>query len=243
MESITALYATAASIGLVHTLLGPDHYIPFIGMARARSWSLGKTLVVTGVCGLGHVLSSVFLGLVGVVLWRVFGHDAAALLGKLTGIEESRGGFAAWLLVAFGLTYMVWGIHRAVRNRPHTHFHVHGDGTVHAHEHAHHGEHAHVHADARNPSITPWVLFAIFVFGPCEPLIPLLMFPAAEGSLWHVAGVTVVFGFITIATMTTVVALAYVGLGALRFSRWQRYSHALAGFALLACGLAVKTGL
>ncbi len=50
---------------------------------------------------------------------------------------------------------------------------------MHAHEHTHDGEHAHVH-ESESSSITPWVLFVIFVLGPCEPLIPLLMFPAAS---------------------------------------------------------------
>ncbi|HOD34406.1 MAG TPA: hypothetical protein PLR20_01590 [Syntrophales bacterium] len=29
---------------------------------------------------------------------------------------------------------------------------------------------------------TPWVLFTIFVLGPSEPLIPVLMFPAARNA-------------------------------------------------------------
>ena len=34
----------------------------------------------------------------------------------------------------------------------------------------HHGEHMHPHLVGA--SLTPWALFVIFVFGPCEPLIP-----------------------------------------------------------------------
>jgi len=34
-----ALCATAAGVGVIHTLLGPDHYLPFAAMARAGDWS------------------------------------------------------------------------------------------------------------------------------------------------------------------------------------------------------------
>jgi ABC-type nickel/cobalt efflux system permease component RcnA len=170
---------------------------------------------------------------------------------KLESIESFRGDMAAWLLLAFGLVYFVWGIRRAIRNQSHTHPHVHPNGTVHTHEHVHARDHVHVHEAAekstekpdRGASMTPWVLFTIFLFGPCEPLIPILMYPAAKGNMAGLALVTLVFGVITIATMTAIVAGAYVGAGALRFTRLQRYSHALAGFVILACGAAIKAGL
>ena len=91
--------------------------------------------------------------------------------------------------------------------------------------------------------MTPWVLFTIFLFGPCEPLIPMLMYPAAKGNMGGVILVTTVFGAVTITTMMAIVALAYVGIGALRFNPLQRYAHALAGFVVLACGAAIKAGL
>ncbi len=61
---IAILCGTAASIGLLHTLLGPDHYLPFIVMSRARRWTMTRTALITLACGIGHVLSSVLLGLV-----------------------------------------------------------------------------------------------------------------------------------------------------------------------------------
>ena len=241
-DGITALCGTAV-IGFGHTLLGPDHYLPFVAMSRVGKWSFVKTIVITVLCGLGHVLSSVVLGLVGIT----FG---VAVL-SLECIESFRGDVAGWLLLAFGLVYFVWGVRRAIRNQPHTHTHVHINGSVHAHEHVHGKDHVHVHGAAQVPagqdspraSLTPWVLFTIFLFGPCEPLIPMLMYPAAKGSVGGVLLVTIVFGVITIATMTTIVALAYVGVGSLPFGRLQRYSHALAGFVVLVCGAAIKVGL
>ena len=237
----TLLALTAASVGLIHTLIGPDHYVPFIVMARARSWSLVRTLGITLACGVGHVLGSIVLGAVGIALgWT---------LGGLEWLEGIRVEVAAWLLLGFGLAYTVWGFRRAIRSRPHSHWHDHSDGTVHEHRHTHHQEHLHVHesSPARHPSprvgLTPWVLFVIFLFGPCEALIPVLMYPAAEGQWWTVALVAMVFALCTIATMLAVVALGYLGLSRLAFGRLERYSHALAGLTLVACGLAIQLGL
>jgi len=58
-------------------------------------------------------------------------------------------------------------------------------------------------------SITPWALFTIFVFGPCEPLIPILMYPAATKSgFFGVLMVVLVFGSVTVATMLAAVLIA-----------------------------------
>lgn len=242
MEELSVLCATAASIAFLHTLLGPDHYLPFVAMSRAGTWSLRKTIWVTLLCGVGHVLSSVLLGMIGL------GFGVAVF--KLETVEAMRGSLAGFSLIAFGLLYTLWGLRRAIRNQPHTHRHGHADGTVHAHAHVHSHDHLHGHerpAREVNPgdektSLTPWILFTIFLFGPCEPLIPLVMYPAARGSSWGVMVVTIVFSVVTLVTMTTVVVLSRVGAGALGMGKLQRYSHATAGLVILACGVAVQTG-
>ncbi|MHC4891496.1 MAG: sulfite exporter TauE/SafE family protein, partial [Planctomycetota bacterium] len=132
-----ALVITAASIGFFHTILGPDHYLPFIMMSWARKWSVTKTTLITLLCGLGHIGSSVVLGMIGVSL--------GLAVKKLQIVESFRGNLAAWLLIAFGLVYLVWGLRRAYRKRPHEHRHTHTSETAHTHTHSHHLEHTHVH--------------------------------------------------------------------------------------------------
>ncbi len=56
-EEMFALLIASASIGFVHTLFGPDHYLPFIMMSRAQGWTKIKTAWVTFLSGVGHVLS------------------------------------------------------------------------------------------------------------------------------------------------------------------------------------------
>jgi len=235
-QELVILTMTAGSIGLVHTLLGPDHYLPFVVLSRARSWTRTRTAVVTVLCGLGHVGSSVLLGTIGIAL--------GLAVSRLEIFESVRGDIAAWLLTAFGLVYMVWGIRRAVRGRSHSHVHAHNGGEIHVHDHDHHRAHLHPH-DQKGAarSLTPWVLFTIFVFGPCEPLIPILMYPAAAESTFGVALVATVFGVVTILTMVTVVLLLSFGLEHLPTRRLERYSHALAGLAILLCGVAIHLGL
>jgi sulfite exporter TauE/SafE len=228
---ITVLMLSAAAIAFMHTILGPDHYLPFIAMAKARGWTTVKTLRITLLCGIGHLAGSVILGIIGITV--------GVQIASLEWLEGVRGDLAAWLLIGFGLAYTAWGIRQAVRNRPHSHWHSH-DGITHSHVHTHRQDHAHVHQkEAGEKSITPWIIFIIFVLGPCEPLIPLLMYPAARESLAGVMMVTLVFGAVTVLTMLVAVAVALHGLDKLRIKSLERYAHALAGSTILVCGLAI----
>jgi ABC-type nickel/cobalt efflux system permease component RcnA len=237
---IGLLMLTALSIGFIHTLIGPDHYLPFVAMSAARNWTRRKTLLVTALCGVGHVLGSIVIGLVGIAI--------GASLHRLEWLEGLRGDFAAWALTAFGLTYMAWGLKRAWRDRKHSHEHVHADGTRHRHSHGHHtsDEHVHVHIQLDTDgvrSITPWALFVVFILGPCEALIPLLMYPASQHSWWGLGLVVATFAITTIATMTAIVYLATRGLERFPLASAERYSHALAGAALSLCGIGIVLGL
>lgn len=230
-NEIIILAATAASIGFIHTISGPDHYLPFIVLAKARRWSALKTAVITFLCGIGHILSSIILGFIGIFL--------GVAVFKLEAIESSRGEWAAWLLIIFGFTYFIWGLHRAIRWRPHAHPHPHLEENSHSHSHSHVLGHSHVHY-RQEVSLTPWVLFIIFVFGPCEPLIPLIIYPAARHNIIAVAVVSSIFGLTTILTMLCIVLSAYFGLSRLPVRNLERYSHALAGLAIFLCGGAIK---
>ncbi|MBU1006339.1 MAG: sulfite exporter TauE/SafE family protein [Candidatus Omnitrophica bacterium] len=230
-SGLLALYVTAASIGFIHTLLGPDHYLPFIVMSKARKWSLAKTGFLTFVCGIGHIMSSVVIGVIGII----FG----VAVMRLETLEAGRGNLAGWALLAFGFAYFVWGLHQAIKNKPHKHIHSHINFEGHSHGHSHASEHAHVHEDEKK-NITPWILFTIFVLGPCEPLIPILMYPAAKNSIVGLIGVTAIFGTVTILTMLTIVMVSSFGINFLPMGKLERYSHALAGAAILLCGIAIN---
>jgi len=225
------LAAVAAGVAAIHTLAGPDHYVPFVAMARARDWTTRRTVAVTVACGAGHIASSVVLAVLA----------AGAVVGteRLLAFESLRGDVAAWALIAFGTVYGLWGVRRALRHRPHAHWHGHADGTVHDHEHRHHGGHVHAHDRPARATITPWILFTIFLLGPCEPLVPILMIPASKGDWPAFAGIAALFAAITVATMLAAVLLALRGLAAVRLPALERWSAALAGAAVAACGGAI----
>jgi len=226
------LITTAISIGFFHTLLGPDHYLPFIVMSRARKWTLTKTTSITLLCGIGHILSSVVLGLIGI--------SFGIAVSKLEALEGLRGNIAAWALIAFGLVYFVWGMRRALRNKPHIHIHNHRDGEKHIHKHNHFEEHSHIHNIKKNKNITPWILFVIFVLGPCEPLIPILMYPAAKADFSGVLLVASTFGIVTICTMLGIVLAGSFGISFVPLKRLERYAHAIAGATICLSGLAIQ---
>jgi ABC-type nickel/cobalt efflux system permease component RcnA len=279
-SSLSVLVVTALGLAVFHTAVGPDHYLPFIVLGRSEGWSLRKTMLWTALCGLGHVLSSIVIGGIGIAVgWSVVG---------MTGVEGSRGEIASYALMGFGALYMVWGIWRA--RSGHVHRHVHEDGSVHVHGHGHGHEHehepgggdedehvhvhghghghghehdhedgesVHVHEDGHDHDHahkhshghdehsgahrrTLWALFVVFVLGPCEPLIPLLMVPAADHSVWGIAVVAGAFGIATIATMLAIVLAGWAGLRLIPLGPLERYVHALSGFAIAGSGAAIK---
>ena len=215
---LSVLLLGTAGVAILHTLAGPDHYLPFIVMGKARRWSVARTTFWTVLCGLGHVGSSVALALLGVML----GYG----LERVQFIEGFRGNLAAWAMIAFGLVYLVWGLKRAARHRPHAH----GPDSGHDHE----------PGEAEGFRLTPWILFTIFVFGPCETMIPLVMYPAARGSWSDVWIVVASFSVLTVGTMLAVVLLALQGIRLLPELKLSRYSHALAGGTVLLAGCAIQ---
>jgi sulfite exporter TauE/SafE len=230
-NSIALLSATAVSIGFIHTILGPDHYLPFIVLSQAKKWSLKKTMIITFLCGVGHVVSSVVLGLIGIAI--------GISVTNLVNVESFRGNIAAWLFIAFGLVYMIISIRNLIKKQKHTHSHFHLGGEKHLHEHDHHDEHTHVHQDDVVKT-TPWILFLIFVFGPCEPLIPLLMYPAAENNISGAIVVSILFSVVTIGTMMSVVLAFKLGLNKINLKPVEKYSHLIAGTMIFFSGLAIQ---
>ncbi len=227
MNELHLLVISAASLGFVHTLLGPDHYLPFIVLSRARKWSSNKTMWITFISGIGHVGSSVAIGMIGIAL--------GISLKRIQSIESFRGGLVGWMLFAFGIAYTVYGIYKYLKSSHHHHLprflmpkevrdmhHLPMDDK-----------------DKDNTRLTPWILFLIFVFGPCEVLIPLLMFPAYADRTLGMVAVALAFGTATILTMMLTVYLGQKGTSLLKFKGLERYVHLVAGVIILFSGIGI----
>jgi ABC-type nickel/cobalt efflux system permease component RcnA len=236
------LMTTAGAIALAHAALGPDHYVPFAALGVARRWSMRRTLGVAALCGFAHLTASIALA--GLVLWL-----GSAVL-DLAGITAMRADAAAWLLVGFGVAYVVYGLRRDYKaGHRHAHEHVHADGTRHEHTHEHQHEHVHPHVvnathSARSTAAVGWSLFIVFLFGPCEPLVPLVLAPVSQGDWLAAAGVVATFSAVTLATMLTMVWLLLRGLARLVGIRdGGRWTHTAAGASVAMCGVAMLMGL
>lgn len=202
------LVVSAASVAFLHSL-APDHWLPFVALAKGSHWSMRRLAWVTTLAGIGHVASSLLLGFVG--LW------AGLAVHHLEGAEAWRGSIGVWLLIGFGVAYALWGLKHAQHHHPHISI----------------DEAVKVYLVRRM-----WMLMAILVFGPCEPLIPL-MFVASQQGLATVWVISIVFSVVTVGM---VVGQSLLGLSGLRLihAPWmERYAHALAGLIIALTGLFV----
>jgi len=123
---LTTIVVTGFTIAFLHAAI-PTHWLPFVLTGRAQKWTRGKTLLVTAVCGSGHVLFTAVLGFL--VAWLGFA------------INERLGAWfpriAGGALLAFGLFY----VYRQFSGHGHGHSHMFG-GHDH-HDHADHDDHDH----------------------------------------------------------------------------------------------------
>ena len=220
--ALHTLWLTAFLTAVIHTITGPDHYLPFIAIAKSRNYSLRKTLLWTLICGLGHIGSALFIALGFVYLSHWLTDTQFAWL------EDNRSDLAAYALIGLGGAYLLW----ALRHRW-----LHHAGKVH-----HHGRLEHGGENLPDKNITVWVVFIIFVLGPCEALLPILTASSVMG-MSAVISSTVIFSVATIATMLLAVTFGYLGLEALRFKKLETYAHELAGVTIMACGVAILCGL
>ena len=80
----------------------------------------------------------------------------------------------------------------------------------------------------------------IFVLGPCEPLIPMLIVAFERSGTAAVAGVAVSFTVVTVLTMLAIVGLALGGLRRWSLPGLERYQHVVAGLTIFACGASIR---
>lgn len=184
----------------------PDHWMPFAVIGKAKKWSKTRLMVITLIAGIGHVGSSILVGAIGILL--------GIGVSSLKALESHRGEIGLWLLIGFGTAYTIWGLRKGM-------------------------EHRHEHVDIENiksKTVTLWTLFAVFVLGPCEPLVPI-MFLATEYGWAGIALTSAVFSLVTILMMMLQTFLAYLGIHLIRHEIAERYSHAFAGLVIVLTGL------
>jgi len=204
---ILVLLASTLSVAFLHAL-APDHWMPFAAIGKAQKWSKARLLWITFVSGLGHVGISIVFSVIGILL--------GFSLSRLKGIEGHRGEIVLWLLIGFGIAYMLWGIKKGKEKK----------------------EKSIDEEKLKSKTVAVWTLFAIFVLGPCEPLVPLVFLGYNYG--WPgVIAVSVAFSVITLIMMLAQSFLAFMGIQLIKGNIVERYSHAFAGFVIALTGVFV----
>jgi len=83
-------------LSLVHAVI-PNHWLPVVAIGKAEKWTQRETLVVTGISGFAHTLSTVLVGItIGIIGIR--------LSSSYTIISEK---IAPALLILLGIVYLI----------------------------------------------------------------------------------------------------------------------------------------
>lgn len=89
------------TLATTHTV-SPDHWFPFVMVGRANKWRVSWILGLAVLAGIGHVGTSVFIGLVGVFAERGVSRDIAVFLENATPL----------LLIFFGFGYAGYALYK-----------------------------------------------------------------------------------------------------------------------------------
>ena len=224
---LTTVAVTGFTVAFVHAAI-PTHWLPFVLVARARSWGRGKTLMVTTLAGLGHVVLTSLLGLA--IAW--FGFQ----------LEEKVGWFpwlAGGLLLAFA-TFYFW---RQWTGTGICHHHTPGS---HHHADEHCGEereHSHWQEELKGSPLVSvkagdWAaisgLFVMLTLSPCEGFLPVYLSGVQFGwrGFWVLSAILFVA---TLAGMTLFTWLALLGFERFRLKAFERHEAGMLGslFAIL----------
>jgi hypothetical protein len=179
--------------GTVHVLSGPDHLAaiaPLASDGRRRSWMAGA------LWGVGHSSGVLMVGLLALLFKDWLPLEALSSWSeRLVGV----------VLVGIG----VWGLHRALGTRVHSHPHVH-HGVVHTHTHAHavsttrnneqaaHPVHALLPHSHTHAALIVGVLHGLAGSSHVLAVLPALALPGLDASLGYLGG----YGVGTVTAMS-----------------------------------------
>ena len=227
--ALTTIALTGFTVAFFHAAI-PTHWLPFVLVARARSWTRGKTMAVTIAAGIGHVLLTSLLGLIIAFLGFNVDHE---LFPRIAG----------GLLLAIAAFYF-W---RQWTGRGILHHHPPGSHH-HADEHCHEAhEESHWDDELKTSPLVSrqsgdWAavsgLFVMLTLSPCEGFLPIYLSGVQFG--WR--GFFVLSAILAVATlvgMTLFTWLALLGFDQLRVKRFERFEAGLLGALFAALGVLV----
>jgi hypothetical protein len=217
---LTTIAVTGFSVAFLHAAI-PTHWLPFVLTGRVQKLSRGKTLLVTALCGSGHVLFTAVLGFL--VVWLGF------VLNDRIGSWFPR--IAGGTLLAFGLFYL----YRQFSGTGHSHTHLHSSPDAGGDPAAADSKPATPLKSDRTAIIGLWVLLT---FSPCEAFIPVYVSAVRYG--W--SGFALLTALLCVGSVLGMVVftwLTLIGLEKLELKWIERYDRGVLGALLCALGLFV----
>ncbi len=225
---LTTIAATGFTVAFFHAAI-PTHWLPFVLVARARSWRPGKTLAVAAFAGLGHVALTSLLGLG--IAW--FGFTIDEELGH----AFSR--IAGAMLALVGIYYL-WQQFRGAGIRHHVVAGSHHHATAHCgKETSSHWEHELEESELLSGDRAAMGgLFLMLTLSPCEAFLPVYL----SGVQFGWSGFFILSGILAVGTltgMTLFTGLTLIGFGKFELKRFERWESGLLGTLFLVLGLIV----
>ncbi len=227
MDHVTSasilLFLTSCGTAITHALI-PDHWLPFVVMARTQRWSDSRAAVLAALAGLLHVLMSILIG----GLFIAFGRGSVEHLAARA--DRPLGFLAGAMLLLFGVGYGLWAHRREAR----IHGEAQGDGDHAGHLHAH----GHLLERWFRRAVSGGALVVIIGISPCAVLAPILFAASVQGSgplLAAAAG----FAACTIGTAAIATLLAIRSLRRLNLTFFTRYGDLLSGALVAAVGVLI----
>ncbi len=243
-----ALLFSAVALAASHAL-SPDHWFPFVVIGRANNWRTASVLGLAMLAALGHVITSIAVGLISVFAEKGAPAEAAELIKAVT----------PTLLIMFGLGYTVVSFYKLqVSSHGHSHgfsfinkwlgidphdYEMHGPKD-HAHESCA-ADHHHTQSRCDCPTLpgrhlsnrAAWGLVVILGITPCVALVPL-NFAALQHGTGAVALVNAVFAVSAILAILTATLFALKGLRLIKLGFFDKYSGVTAGIIITFIGIA-----
>lgn len=220
-HSAGALFLSALLIATLHALI-PSHWLVFALVGKSQRWTLKRTLRITALAGLGHILSTVLLGVI------------VAAAGKYVwGLDNIPERFAhsltAAVLIAMGAAFFISGV-RGRHGCLHTH-HIHQQEAEVCEDHVHDS-----HPEHHLRSVTTiGALLLGLTLSPCLDLLSIYL--AASQSSWAVIiGISGVMALVTLTIMLALVAGARLGLERMRLRWLEEYEGITIGVTLIILG-------
>ena len=212
-----SILATGFTVAFLHGAM-PNHWLPFVLVGRRQGWSAAKAIAVTALAGVGHVLTTMLLGLLVVASGLAFGDRLGPVLPFIAG----------GLLIALGIYYLA----RSGSGGGHLHLPFVGRLAP-----------AYGALGAEAPAAVPdrTAVLGLFVFltlSPCEAFLPVYLSGLRYG--WQGFGVlSLVLGGGAVLSMAGLTALSLAGARWLGLKSTERYEGLILGGALCLLGVLV----